>query len=172
VLGVHADDLLNVYIRNGDQLHQAARIVTVNGTDPAAMSSVMADLADTFGWRNIRVDEPVEVELAKAPERALPAPRVPASRKPRRRNEDMERQRQTVLHIVENIPESEAVAVPAIAMQVKRMLHFKGSPPSTSVRGQLVDLHAEGRVGRIDYQHPNGSRGSRWYGLAKPPPVG
>jgi len=176
LLGIHADNHLNVYVRTGDELHQAARIVTTNGTDAATMTTVMADLAEAFDWHKIVADPPLEV-----PERGLPRAGVaavvaaPASRPPsrgsRRKNEDMERQRQTVLTIVDAIPESEAIAVPAIAAQVKRMLHFKGKAPATSVRSQLTDLYAEGRVGRVSYKHPNGSDGARWYGLPPVDPV-
>lgn len=70
VLGMHADDVLNVFVRGDDhQLHQAARIATHNGVEPAAMSAVMADLSDVFGWRHV-VAAPMGVpQPAQLPER-------------------------------------------------------------------------------------------------------
>jgi hypothetical protein len=54
ILGMHANDTLNVYMRTEQgELHQAARIMTHNGVDPAAMTAVMADLSATFGWPSL-----------------------------------------------------------------------------------------------------------------------
>lgn len=74
VLGMHADDALSVYVRDdNDELHQAARIATHNGVTPLLMTKVMADLADTFGWRQIAT-APSEVPQPEPPARVLPTP--------------------------------------------------------------------------------------------------
>jgi len=70
---MHADDVLNVFVRGDDhQLHQAAKIATHNGVDPASMSAVMADLSDVFGWRHV-VATPLGVPQ---PSKALPQART------------------------------------------------------------------------------------------------
>jgi hypothetical protein len=77
VLGMHADDTLNVYLRDpeGDELHQAARIMTHNGVKPLELTSVMANLADVFDWHQI-VAAPPEVPHTPS---ALPRARTAAA---------------------------------------------------------------------------------------------
>ena len=73
ILGIHADDSLSVFIRNGSDLFQTAKFATHNGVTPAAMTAVMADLADTFGWRQIAAASS-EVPQPEPHARVLPAP--------------------------------------------------------------------------------------------------
>lgn len=74
VLGMHAENQLDVFVRSEDnELHQAARIATHNGVNPASMSMVLADLADTFGWRQIAT-APTEVPQPEPAARVLQAP--------------------------------------------------------------------------------------------------
>jgi hypothetical protein len=73
ILGLHADDTLNVFIRNEGNLYQAAKFATHNGVSPAIMTAVMADLADAFGWRQIAATSS-EVPQPEPAARVLPTP--------------------------------------------------------------------------------------------------
>jgi hypothetical protein len=72
LLGVHADDTLSVFIRNDGDLFQAAKFATHNGVTPLMMTTVMADLADAFGWRQI-ASASSEVPQPEPHARVLPA---------------------------------------------------------------------------------------------------
>jgi len=176
LLGILADGQLDVYVRNGDQLHQAARIATADNVSAATMTTVMADLAEAFGWPKIAVIPTSEV--SRTSEQGLPraggaaAPPVSRTRRgrggmggERRSRADMELQKQTVLAIVNDIPKSGPVTVPVIAAQVKKRLQVPGQSPETSVRSQLLELFDDGLVGRVEYTRPNGHAGYDWYGL-------
>jgi hypothetical protein len=73
ILGLHAEDTLSVFIRNDGDLFQAAKFATHNGVSPLMMTTVMADLADAFGWRQIAAT-PSEVPQPEPHARVLPAP--------------------------------------------------------------------------------------------------
>jgi len=73
ILGLHAEDTLNVFIRNDGELFQAAKFATYNGVSPAIMTAVMADLADAFGWRQI-ASTSSEVPQPEPHARVLPTP--------------------------------------------------------------------------------------------------
>jgi len=73
ILGLHAEDTLNVFIRNDGELFQAAKFATHNGVSPAIMTAVMADLADAFGWRQI-ASMSSEVPQPEPHARVLPTP--------------------------------------------------------------------------------------------------
>jgi hypothetical protein len=179
LLGIHADDHLDVYVRNGDQLHQAARLATTANVSADTMTTVMADLAVAFGWPKIAVTPTSEV--SRASEQGLPrvAGDAAASSASRARNgrgrgapggvrrtrADMERQKMLVLEIVSAVPASDPLTVPKIASQVKRLLGIPGQSPETSVREHLLELYDEGKVGRVEYDRPNGHKGYDWHGL-------
>jgi hypothetical protein len=177
LLGIHADGHLDVYMRNGDQLHQAARIATADNVSADTMTTVMADLAEAFGWPKIAVTPTSKV--SRTYEQGLPraggAAAPPVSRSSgrgrgapggvRRTRADMERQKMLVLEIVSAVPASDPLTVPKIASQVKRLLGIPGQSPETSVREHLLELHDEGKVGRVAYDRPNGHKGYDWHGL-------
>lgn len=188
VLGMHADDILNVFVRDGNELHQAARIMTVNGVDPSAMTAVMADLADTFGWRNIAAATsgvvpppeelspktgvapaaPVEAEhlaLPSTPVKPEASSKADLRRRPRRNRADMKLQRDTIVKLLTGVPKDGAWPTSAVIARVAKVLKIKLSMSESTVRSQLTQLADAGVIGRQAQMMNNGYEGFKWYGL-------
>lgn len=184
VLGMHADNTLNVFVRDADQqLHQAARITTRNGVDPMAMTTIMADLTDAFGWRQI-VSGPAEVpqlsrELPRGNRTAVAAAAVratppkaptpesrPSRRGTRRTPADMVRQDEAILELLDGVDRNGAIGTPDIINHVRAEF---GLPASVdpNVRRCINRLLEAGRVGQVvDEGVLSGGRARhRWYGV-------
>lgn len=171
VLGMHANDTLNVFVRNEDgALTQAARIMTHNGVDPSAMTAVMADLADTFGWRDIAAG-PLEVpqssrELPRAgvtPVAPVKIVNPPKGSRTRRSAADMDRQRQTALQLLRAVTSAHPWSTSVVQAKVYEALRLPNEHPDSNLRRQLLELHEQGQIGRTDVGRPNGAPAYVWH---------
>jgi hypothetical protein len=166
VLGLHRDDTLDIFVRNDDgSLNQAARINTQNGLDPAAMTAVMADLADVFGWQHSAA-QPLAVprplvravlradELSHAPAGVVPpAGALPQTKKKKpksgRRNAvEMVALKEAVRAYVATVSRDYAVNGTAVARQLGKTDKTVTEKTESTIRRLLDELVKEGAINR------------------------
>lgn len=185
ILGLHSGDHLDVFIRDGARnLHQAARITTHNGLDPAALTSIMADLADAFGWQQIasapvvphspelprgnRAGVPATPARGPKPKRGRPPKNQPPPPSYHRRDKAaMQLQEDTIIALLDNTDRTRALTTSEIADHVCATLGLDRVNSDANLRKHITRLFEDGRISRtVDPTTlaSNGKPRHRWYG--------
>lgn len=180
VLGMHASDTLNVFVQVDGELHQAARIQTVNGVQPATMTAIMADLSDALGWAKIatvaKADVPhavplraggVVAALPAAGDTSKPEPeptKVDFRRAPRRGKAQMKAQHEAVKKLLDGVPAEGALTTDEVATKMGKLLRIKQSQAKSSVLRSLHLLADEGVIVGTLTKSSVGTDSYRWHG--------